>query len=240
MIRFKNLAVLAVVSFLLFSCSNDDQSAEAYQPKTSLIVKTTDSDGLVIDYTYDTNNRLVNLKRNSNASNPAQDRNFTYNTDGTLNEIREASGGGLVMKYFYSGNKVVRKEGRNGLDVYLYSYSGNTVIENYRFTTTNSGFRNVYTFDNQGNISQVEYYTNASNADPLGTYSATETRNHDNKRNAYESLPAAYLFPYSANNEVSFQANGGPLNTSVLEYNADNYPSKKISGFTRLYQYRQL
>lgn len=236
---FKKILALIVLSTVLFSCSNDE-SAD-YIPRTNLVLRSTDSDdGLTMDYTYDSNNRLVNLKRNNTTFNPALDHNFTYNADGTLNEIREAVGNALVMKYFYSGTKVVRKEGRNGVDVYQYSYSGNTVNENYLYTINNTGFRNVYTYDARGNIAQVEYYTNVSNANPLGTYSATETRMYDDKKNALESLPAAYLFPGSVNNEKSYQANGGPTNVINYEYNADSYPTKKIGGFTRTYEYRQL
>ncbi len=229
---------LLMLVLLTASCSKDDDAV--YVKKTNLLLRVVDSDGLISTYTYDTNNRLVNYKQNGNASNPSKDHNFTYNSNGTLDKITEAAGGALVMKYFYSGTKVVRKEGRNGLDVYQYSYSGNNVTENYIFTTNNTGFRNVYTYNAAGNISQVEYYTNVSVANPLGTYAATETRNYDDRKNAYESLPAAYLFPSSVNNEKSYQANGGPLNSYVFEYNADDYPSKRTSGFTRVFEYRQL
>lgn len=239
----KTISYILLVSLTAVSCSkDDDEVTPVYQPRTNLLLKTTDSDdGLISTYTYDTNNRLVNYKLNGNAFNAARDHNFTYNADGSLNEIREASGGALVMKYFYSLNgKVVKKEGRNGLDVYNYSYSGNTVNENYTFTVDNTGFRNVYTYDTNGNVATETYYTNVNSGNPLGTFAQTITQTFDTKNSATSSLPAAYLFPTSVNNLIKMEYSGGGSLNIGYEYNIDNYPTKRMNGYNRIYEYIQL
>lgn len=239
----KTIACLLLLSLSAVSCSKDDDGvAPVYQPRTNLLLKTTDADdGLVSTYTYDSNNRLVNYKSNATASSPACDHNFTYNTDGTLDKVTEATGGALVMKYFYSLNgKLVKKEGRNGLDVYNYSYSGNTVNENYTYTVDNTGNREVYTYDGNGNVVSETYYTNVSSANPLGTFAQTVTQTFDTKNAATSSLPAAYIFPASANNLIKMEYSGGGSLNIGYEYNADNYPTRKIGGYNRIYEYQQL
>jgi hypothetical protein len=238
----KKIIAIVLISIVAVSCSKDEEGVIETQTRKNLLLKTTDSDDeLISTYTYDSTNRLTNYKLNGNANNAARNHNFTYNADGTLDQITEASGGALIMKYFYSTNKkVVKKEGRNGLDVYLYSYSGSTIIESYRFTPDNTGFRNIYTYDANGDIIKEEYYTHASNANPLGTYAATVNKTFDNKKNANESLPAEYLFPTSAHNQKSYQANSGSVATSSYNYNADNYPVKRTDSFTRTYEYKRL
>lgn len=239
----KKIIAIVLISIVAVSCSKDEESINPeVEKRTNLLLKTTDSDGLISTYTYDGNNRLVNYKLNGDANNAARNHNFTYNTDGTLDQITEASGGALVMKCFYSTNKkIVKKEGRNGLDLYLYSYSGNKIIENYLYTPNNTGFRNIYTSDSNGNITQVEYYTNVNSGNPSGTYAQTVTETFDDKKNPYASLPTAYLFPdNSINNVKTSQYSGGGTLNVTYEYNADNYPTKRISGFTRNYEYQRL
>lgn len=235
----KKIFALVLVAIVAVSCSKDDASEP--QTHTNLLLKTLDSDdGLMSTYTYDSSNRLSNYKLNGNASNAPRDYNFAYNADGTLNVVTEATGGAIVVKCFYDADKkVIRKEGRNGIDIYTYTYSGSVVTENYTFTINNSGFRQLYTYDGNGNITEIKSYTTTA-ADPVGTYSGNVLYTYDNKNNSNSSIPAAYRFPTSVNNIKTYQYSGGGIGSSTYEYNSDNYPVKRIDSYTRTYEYRQL
>ncbi|MES2748497.1 MAG: hypothetical protein V4648_08955 [Bacteroidota bacterium] len=237
----KKIIAIVLVSIAAISCSKDDD-ASAPQTRTNLLLRTTDSDdGLTMDYTYDSNNRLVNFKRNNTVNNPALDQNFTYNADGTLHKISHAVGGATIAEFFYDANKkIIRKEADGGTNVYIYSYNGNEVTENYRYTPTNTGFRQLYIYDDNGNISTVMIYTNTSDANPLGTYNGTINYTYDTKNSATSSLPKGFIFPTSVNNIKTTQINGGGIGQSNYEYNADNYPTKRVDSYTRTYEYQQL
>lgn len=232
-----------IICLLAISCSNDDEKPET-QPEVhlNLLLKTTDSDdGLTSIYTYDNNNRLVNYKRNGTANNPAKDQNFAYNADGTLNKITEAANNSIVSEFFYDSNKkIIKQIGRNGIDLYTYVYNGNTITVNYRFTTTNSGWREVYSYDEKGNMTEGKSYTEANDVNPEGKYSGVINYTYDDKKNANSSLPYGFYFPASVNNIKTTQYNGGEIGSSQYEYNADDYPTKRTDSYTRLYEYKRL
>ena len=233
----------AIIIFLLAISCSDDEKSETQQEEVhkNLLLKTTDSDdGLTNVYTYDENNRVVNYKRNGSANNSAVDQNFTYNADGTLHKIIQTDGT-PVMEFFYDADKkITTKIGRNGLDIFKYTYNGNVITEDYRFTTTNEGWRQVYTYDENGNIAESKSYLKTSDANPEGTSSAVVTYTYDDKKRATSSLPEAFLFPVSVNNIKTSQYNGGAIGSSQYEYNADDYPTKRTDSYTRTYEYKRL
>lgn len=226
---------------VLVSCSNDDDNVKT-QPITheNLLLKTTDEDGLVNTYTYDSDNKLVNYKLNGNAYNPSRDYNFIYNENGTLNKVIQAVGGAVINEYFYDSNKKLIKQIANKVNIYEYAYEGNVLSVNLKNTSTNSRSRESYTYNEKGNIIEVKSYSQITDVNPEGTYSGVVNYTYDNKKRSSSSLPIAFLFPASVNNIVTTQYNGGAVYTSKYEYNTDDFPIKRTDSFTRVYEYKQL
>lgn len=231
-----------IISLITFSCSDDEKSETQSDIHQNLLLKTIDSDdGLTSIYSYDSNNRLENYKRNGSANNPAVNQNFVYNADGTLHKIVDADNDAPITEFFYDANKkIATKVGRNGIDIFKYTYKGNVVTEDYRFISTNKGWKQVYTYDRNGNITEIKSYSNTSDANPEGTYSAVINYTYDDKKTATSSLPQAFLFPSSVNNIKTSKINGGAIGSSQYEYNADGYPTKRTDSFTRIYEYKRL
>ncbi|MEO8237915.1 MAG: hypothetical protein ABI793_17600 [Flavobacterium sp.] len=237
---FNTIFRMMLVSLVMISCNKDDDST-ATETHENLLLKTTDDD-LISTYTYDSDNKLVNYKLNGNAYNPAKDNNFAYNADGTLTKITEGTNSAsVVSEYFYDSNKkIIKILGRDGIDIYTYTYNGNVITEIYKFTPTNLVRSSVYTYDGNGNITNVKYYKDITDANPSGTYSGVINYTYDNKKSATSSLPEAFLFPTSVNNIKTTQYNGGEIGTSQYEYNTDDYPTKRTDSYTRLYEYKRL
>lgn len=232
-----------IISLITISCS-DDEKSETQQEEVhkNLLLKTTDSDdGLTSTYTYDSNNRMINYKRNGSTNNPAANQDFTYNADGTLHKITEAEGGSLISEFFYDANKkIIKTIGRNGLDIFKYTYNGNVITEDYIFTATNESRKHIYTYDENGNITEIKSYYKISDANPEGTSSAVINYTYDDKKSATSSFPMGFLFPRSVNNVKTTQYNGGAIGSSQYEYNADDYPIKRTDSYTRTYEYKRL
>lgn len=231
---------IAICLMMFSACSKDETPEILPEVHQNLLLKTTDSGGLISTYSYDNNNRVVNYKRNGNANNFVEDNNFIYNADGTLQKVVETDNDASVVEIFYDADKkIIKKIERNGIDIYKYTYSGNVITEDYRFDN-NKGWRQVYMYDANGNIAEIKSYTNTSDANPEGTYSGVINYTYDDKKNARSSIPQGFLFPASVNNIKSTQYNGGAIESSQYEYNADGYPTKRTDSFTRIYEYKRL
>jgi hypothetical protein len=237
----KNTLALAIVLFTA-SCTKKDEPAIAPIPiiaEVSLLTKTTDSDdGLISTYAYDNAKRLINFKRTAVGNNPVKNQNYTYNTDGTLDQIKNADET-IAVRYFYDSNKkITKKEERNATDVFNYSYSGNQITEKYVFNGVASWIQ-VYTYDAKGNVLELKTYDKITAANPNGVLSGTFIYTYDDKKNASLSLPIQFLFPKtSINNLVTEKYNSEPVYTYKYEYNEKGYPTKRITSFTRTYEYQ--
>ena len=241
--NFKIIFGWILVSMLIVSCSKDDTPETPLKPelRKNLLLKWSDSDdGLVGTYTYDNSNKVINYKLNGNVINPPRNHNFIYNADGTVDKVLNAVDGTVLQKYTYNGEKkLIKKEG--GQDVHQYTYIGNEVTENYRSLATNTGWRQVYTYNSNGNVDQIKSYTDASDTNLLGTYRGVSKYTYDDKNNASSSLPFVFMFPRSAvNNIKTDQYNNDAPEVFVYEYNIDNYPVKRTSGYVRTYEYKRL
>ena len=241
--NFKIIFGWILVSILIVSCSKDDTPETPLKPdlRKNLLLKWSDSDdGLVGTYTYDNSNKVINFKLNGNVSNAPRNYNFIYNADGTLDKLLNAVDGTVIEKYTYNGDKkLIKKE--DSQNVHQYTYTGNEVTDNYRSLATNSGWRQVYTYNSNGNLGQIKTYSNTSDASPLGTYSGVSKYTYDDKINASSSLPFVYMFPGSmVNNVKTNQYNNDAPTTNTYEYNADNYPVKRTSDYVKTYEYKRL
>lgn len=232
----KYLATLTVM-VLLFSCSKDDDKPAE---KVQLLIKTVDSDdNLTSIYTYNEAKQLTNINRNGSQNSASLNQNFTYNSDGTLAQVVNVSNGSVAEKYFYDNNKkIIKKEGRDGIDIYTYEYSANQVTEKYLYTPTSTAYNQVYTIEN-GNVSQLKVYTDVTPANPNGTLSGTFIYTYDTKNRATKSLPKEYLFPENnKNNVLTEKYNASPVLTYNWQYNDADYPITRSTSYVRSYQYQ--
>jgi hypothetical protein len=239
----KNTIAILILAFT-FSCSKNDEATSQPTPVVAefagLLIKTVDSDdGLTSNYTYDNAKRLINYKLNGNANNAAKDHNFTYNTDGSLAQITNVSDASIISKYFYdTDKKLVKKESRNGIDVFNYTYSGNQVIEKYAFNGVASWIQ-VYSYNTIGNVLELKSYNQITVANPNGNLSGTFIYTYDDKKSSNKSLPKEYLFPKSnVNNVATEKYNSGAVYTNNYEYNEKGYPTKRITTYTRTFEYQ--
>lgn len=238
----RTLAILALS--IVCSCSKDDVAATpqatANEP-VSLLTKTADSDdGLTFTYSYDANKRLINLKSNgSNINNPAKNQDFIYNADGTLDKINNLLSQQIETKYFYDADKrIIKKEARNGADVYLYSYSGNQIIEKYLFGGMDKWIQ-IYTNNSDGNVSELKSFNQITAANPNGLLSGTFIYTYDDKKAINLAFPKQFLFPnINKNNILTEKYNSNPVYNYTYEYNTKGYPIKRITGYTRTFEYQ--
>ena len=172
-------------------------------------------------------------------NNAALDQNFSYNADGTLAQITNIADGSIASKYFYDANKkVIKKESRNGTDVFNYTYIGNEVVEKYFFNTVATWIQ-VYSYDVTGNVSDLKSYNQITVANPNGTLLGTIIYTYDSKNNPKLSLPKQYFFPESnINNVLTEKYNSNPIFTYNFEYNEKNYPTKRTTSYVRTYEYQ--
>lgn len=240
----KNTFAILLLVFTISCSKNDEPTTPTATPVDaeviSLLTKTVDSDdGLTSTYTYDSAKRLINFKRNAVGNNPVKNQNFTYNTDGLLNQITNVPDGSIVSKYFYDADKkVVKKEERNGIDVFNYTYSGNQVTEKYAFNGVASWIQ-VYSYNTTGNVLELKSYDQITVANPNGSLSGTFIYTYDDKKSSSKSLPKEYLFPKSnVNNVATEKYNSGAVYTNNYEYNEKGYPSKRITTYTRTFEYQ--
>ncbi len=237
------------LAFALAASSCKKSKDEAEPVHKNLLTKRTDSDGLIFTFTYDGNNRMVTWKRTSNASNPAQNIAFTYNTNGTLAEYFNSENS-QKTKFTYNTDASVstRKDysvsgaTETLTNTYTYTYGTAAVTENYVSASTGNGFRQEYKYDANGNQTEVKSY-NTTPANPAGTYSGVVSYNgYDTKNNYLSSAPAAFLFPGSIKNNVGSIVYSFGTGNYTYEYNADGYPTKKSENGTLVstFEYQRL
>ena len=240
----KNTITILILVFTI-SCSKNDEpttltTTSVVDDVVSLLTKTVDSDdGLTSTYTYDNSRRLINFKRTAVGNNPVKNQNFTYNTDGLLDQITTVSDGSIISKNFYdTDKKLVKKEERNGIDIFNYTYLGNQVTEKYAFNGVATWIQ-VYIYNTIGNVLELKSYDQITAANPNGNLSGTFIYTYDDKKSSSKSLPKEYLFPKSnVNNVVTEKYNSGAVYTNNYEYTEKGYPSKRISNYTRTFEYQ--
>lgn len=241
-IKILSISILAIV---LFSCSKDDDNAPAPEREhLNLLKKTTDSDdGLTRIYTYDNSNRCTGYTSGVDVASTTQYA-FHYDSNGRVTELTEDPAGvSTNTKYFYNAEgKLTRKEGRGGIDIFLYTYESSQVVEDYTFTVTNEGWRQIWSFDAKGNPIELKSYQNITTANPSGTYAGRIRYTYDDKKFSASALPWVLNFPdCPVNNQLTTQFNEAAAGPALgYEYNTDGYPTKMIGNYTRVYEYQRL
>lgn len=243
----KLLFVCLAFTLVATSCKKDKDIVEP--ARKNLLIKRTDSDGLVFNYTYDANNRMVTWTRSSNPSNPAQNISFTYNANGTLAQWVNSLNA-IKTKFTYNGDATVSTQKTYSVsgatetlnDTYTYTYAVGAVTENYISAATGNGFRQEYKYDANGNVTEIKSY-NTTPANPAGTYSGVTTYGaYDNKNHYHSSTPASFLFPYSIKNNAGTIVYPFGTANYTFEYNADGYPTKRFENGTlyATFEYQRL
>ena len=233
------IAILALTIFAM-SCSKDNVNYNAKKDSTHLLIKSTSSDGLINNYEYDFKNRSINYKLNGNAVNLPRDHDFSYNTDGTLDEIIDNADGSVITKYFYDASKKLIKRTYKNLYVDTYTYDNNKIYEQNVNTSSGNTYKRIYTIDTNGNISEIKYFDQITADNPNGVQSGTVVYTYDDKKSAGSSLPAAYNFPRNnKNNQLTEKYNSFPMEILIYEYNINDFPTKRTQGNeVTTYQYK--
>ncbi len=232
----KTLQFLAitVVTVLLITACKKDKSDQTDTRKT-LLVKMTNSSGSFV-YEYDQQNRLVSETFYRAATPTEMDYKETYsefNAAGQPVKITvmgdESVASGTAM---YDGqNRIVKITYYNAASVAVssqnFTYSGNTVeqsVRNERTGTVSS--KEVYTFNNEGNIVSREIYSISGSVVQRLT-----NKTFDSKKSVREFYYPVMGINLSVNNvsssETTVTGSGQVYQfTYNNEYNEDGYPVK--------------
>ncbi len=226
--------------------------------RTNLLLTISDpANGLLTTLTYDGANRLKTFSRNSNAYNPSRYYTFAYDAAGKLTDLLETAdstpGAATTDSTHYSygaDGKLAKKEYYRVWDpgsaelqhVYEYTYTPGKVDELYLTVSSGTGFRQVYTVNDSGNVTLIEVYTGVTTTNHTGTFDGSITySNYDNKRAIQESFPDAFLFPGNNANNVGAVAYSWGGYSYTYEYNEDGYPTKRVDGgAATTYTYQRL
>lgn len=240
----KNTFAILALS-IVCSCSKDDVAATpqatANEPVNLLTKESYSVVGYPVtaSYSYDSNKRFINSKSTGPGNAAATNRDFFYNADGTLDKIFDVVNQKIDGKYFYDADKrLIKKERRNGDDVYLYFYSGNQVTEKYAYNGVDKWIQ-IYTNNSDGNVSESKSYDQITAANPNGLLSGTYIYTYDDKKSPYLAFPKEIQFPFiNKNNLLTRKVNAEPVSGNSYEYNAKGYPTKQIAnGDTRIFEY---
>jgi YD repeat-containing protein len=267
--KLKTLLLLTL-SLTIMNCSSDDENNDS-DPNVSLnLVKSIDdgfkinytysnglltnasgsdnSNSLEINYTYDSNNRVIGMSSSETSGSDSFDFivNYSYDSNG---RITSSTSQGQTTTYDYSGNTVsIDSNANSGIQLELDS---NGKVR--RLNSTN--FYKIFTYDNNGNLVLNEEFDNNDMLTKKYEYSYDQNLNP-----FFNQLESIYLekfigffagsgssftdsfyfdFPYLKNNLVSNSFNDGTPDTYVFDLNSDGFPitisETQSDGFTNNY-----
>ena len=206
----KKTLLLLAITFAIISCN---KPAEVRPIHKNLLLKINDiNNALIFNFEYDSQNRLVNMARNSNAYNPTLDLIFTYNTNGTLNEFFSRNTDKKNRMIYNQDGTLKGKEeyesygGKESvINKYTYTYSNGKVTENYVQPATSAGWKQIYSYDSKNNLTEIQVYSKIDAANPNGTDSGKiYYGNYDSKNHYYSNMPAAFYFPNKYTNNYGY------------------------------------
>lgn len=245
----KLIMALFAIAMLCNACKKEQITAAPKEAsRKNLVIKRVDNDGLVFNYTYDANNRLVNYTRNANAANPAQDITFTYQGNGALAETIDKGRTKTVYTYNADGtlHKKTEYDGTSTtatpINTFSYTYQAGIVTEIYVYAPTGGGWRNLHSYDMKGNLIEIKYYKTTA-ADQTGTFLEKATYKYDDQTNPLSVSATAFYFPYSVVNNLStaFGNDGAVSYGYTYTYNVDGYPTQKSDGYNiSTFEYKRL
>lgn len=245
----KLIFIMLTISIMLSACKKEttEEGTKKEPAHKNLLIKRVDNDGLIFNYTYDANNKLINYTRTANDANPAQDITFMYNSNGSLAEMTINKFNRTIFSYNTDGT-ISKKLEYNGtgasselINTYLYTYAAGVVTEQYKFAPTGGGWRNLHTYDAKGNLLEIKYYTTTS-TDLIGTFSGSITyKDYDDKPSYKSSMPKEFFFPSSIVNNMGTLIDRWGTTTYTREYNADGYPTKISDSYNiSTFEYKRL
>ena len=225
--------------FVFASCSSDDNATTEMDNddmledpvENILLLKTVTLDGeTVIEYIYDTQNRISSQIELSNS------KVFQYDTDGTINvEYRNAEGTFISRaKYIRESEAISKIYFYNIQDeptgVYTFTFNGNPC----GFTTQTQTFSSdelliTYEYIDE-NCSLVVTFPNDSQV-----INKVTTYTKDTMKSAFESTILPFFRKDISHNNVNVIAldiDGMSIQdlsySSVFTYNIDNYPTRQV------------
>lgn len=236
----KVFSMAAIALFMMTSCSSDDDNNPTnntnpvlvtqmtyiedgdapvtanYTYDGNKIIKVTYNDGTYEDYTYNSNNKITNIKTYDSGE-VVEESNFTYNASGQLSSEVSLEGSlGYKTEYTYNNDGTIS----------YVDYEGS--IESQTLLTASG----TITITN-GNITQEIIVD-----DTPQTWSYT----YDNKNNPFKNIASAMeLLLYNGGSEIGGIVNNvttlivdyseleeDEVYTTTYTYNAQNYPTQSV------------
>jgi YD repeat-containing protein len=239
-LRAKSLLVFMLVYSCLFSCQQFIDIIQPQPPRpveqTCRVVRKTDPNGYITEYTYDDKGRLVKTFYNTDLPNAIGDitTTFSYNQANQLiNQTMSTDVAGFNRSFEYDANgrvsKVINDEVFDSSPDYItvYTYSGNTVKVKTTTTDVNgqiNNFESTYFFENE-NLVKGRFNEGSIDVREI-TYTYGTALN---KISAVEKQ-IAFLggSPFVSKNLVSKGVDGqGKVTTFMWELNTQGYPVKR-------------
>ena len=244
----KIIVLLSVFIFIISSCSNDDKvvpNQEILSQEGTLIKKIIQSNGLVIDYTYN-GNKIIQINYNNgmklvyqysgnliskhflyfgNVLNEKYD--YQYDTDEKLTS---------KIRYAYSNNSAYKTE-------YTYDVDGNILLKGYsgNFTSQATLYndRKIF-FHPNGNVDKIETYKEVNGIDHIQTsvFTFDEKNNFEksilgfNKINDWEFGGVQGAVHNKLSENFSTTENSSTTNTqTTYQYNLAEFPKSLSTNF---------
>lgn len=239
----KKIFALLTGLLLCYSCSNEDESIDA---NNCPVTKITSNEFNKVEYVYDDNNKLIQIKDFNNQLADGLTYYLNYKSDNSIIVSPTDFNGGIsaniYMELKYSGNKIVElKEYEGAKYLYKFDYKKNEIrVSQIYFTfdiNNNIEYNNAaygdYFLDSNNNVSRIKWYTydlyNGGNGSDTATLIADITYTYDNYPNPWKNI----IFPtfrngewisplpifFSNNNITIIKHSNGPTQTLSNEYN---------------------
>lgn len=195
----KKIFFTAVTLLLLISCSNDDSpTGENLNTNGTVLKKIVIIENGAVTFYTDFIYSGVKLKRTINPDGRSYD--YTYTGD-------------LITKIEYFENNVSK-----GVQLFEYNINEQMVQSKRLNTDSESGYKTIYTYNDDGTIDVATYAGSTTNQNTLVT------------------TKKAYVQDGQVNKIENYQA-GTMVNTVEYSYDNKNYPYNGILGYNKLLSY---
>ncbi len=219
----KFIYAISALALIFTSCSSDSDSASEDSSNNSLVLlkKTTDSDGAIVNYTYN-GNKIVSIVDNDTDE---SDEYYTYTGD-LITQLEWKIDGNVEQRNTYEynadGKLVAFKRFDLGMswgnkEVYTYNADGTISFDHYvgDLTTQTQLNHSGKIFFTNGEITKIEEYD-------IHGVTHTTTYTYDSKNYALKNVLGF--------NKIAFVDGGGsPINHNLLSESFPGHPTINYS-----------
>ncbi len=233
--------LIALIGLSFSACkkenAEDDHTQNNDDTTTCRIKKITDSDGEITEFSYDSNNRLVEI-----ASGPTdpETMHFSYDTDNHLfaMSVVDNTGTNATTVFTYTNDvlsSAVVTEG-GSVQSHIYYHYDNGILHDVEMSVSGTVAVKTVFYYTGDNLSKMEEYS--LNATGNLSFSNTITYQYDNKKNPLYELGIAEAIINEGHAEFASKNNivqrvqtnyGSGTETISYQYNNHNYPTEGTS-----------